>query len=214
MRPFLLASLALLATAQAERIVYTSPRFAECGDACKDAVTALTFADTDKEADYYQALLGSTYTMTSVVACMSHYCTPAEVEASWKSWAEAFSESGLKLGPMSEYATSSEGWEVVNILPPPKDVFNASVMVDRASWEAGFKTEREWDMQMIYVRHYCCFSERSCISDGHVAPRIRVGNVPPPRRHGGYWTRQPRLGTLRVRPSGAARRRSPSSPGL
>lgn len=151
----LLLILALAVPAIAERIVYTSPRLADCADGCKDAVTALTFGDKDPEADYYAGLLASSYTLASVVACMGKYCTREQSEASWATWVHYFAEEGLTLEPLLTYApkNGTDWMPVVNVLDPEvvKATWNTSVMVDAASATAGWKTEKEWDMQMIYV---------------------------------------------------------------
>lgn len=150
-------ALAAAPLAAADRVVYTRPQASGCGMGCMDALTELTFGDVDKEADYYAGLVGSTYFMTSLVACVDAYCSEAERTAAWRKFTEQAWKYGPEVAvpPMDGLRASTNGTPpLIDVLDESTHtpIYNNTVNVTPASARAGYLTEREWDLQMIYVR--------------------------------------------------------------
>lgn len=143
---------ALLRPAQiaaSKHIVHLTPRLAGAGAACLDAVNLLRFSDYNASIPSLQ----SAHAMSSLVACYDTYPSHQAAQAGWDELGAYYTKyTRSELGAMSDYRSNeaSKTWQVVDIFNSPA-VFDRPVLVSQESWEAGRRTEAEWDRQVAFV---------------------------------------------------------------
>ncbi|CAK9782632.1 hypothetical protein CC85DRAFT_326861 [Cutaneotrichosporon oleaginosum] len=133
--------------AAAQCIVHASPRAAGRGAACLDAVSLLRFAD-----DLYT--LRSKLAMVSVVACYDAYVPGHDGRKGWAELGAYFAKfTHTALPDMSVFRANST-METVNVMFRAGETFSSPVLVARDNWEAGVRTEAEWDRQIYLIALY------------------------------------------------------------
>lgn len=131
------------------------PRLASYGAACLDALTLLPFSDLSPSVSRPASLLSSKHLMTSIVACYDAYLSPSQARAGWDELGAYVGKySALTLPPIEAFrlpnTNPNDSFPQVDVVSS-KAVYDGAVLVSRRSWEAGCRTEAEWDRQMAFV---------------------------------------------------------------
>lgn len=158
--------------AAARGIVHHPPRPAGRGAACLDAVALLSFTDHPEP-------LQSRLALSSVVACYDAYLSPSEAGEAWAELAAYFHKYKHTVLPeMGALRSPAENIERIS-----GQAVSTPILVNRASWIAGVRTEAEWDRQVYLVR------QRG--GGLTAAPCLWVGDIRAPRCHccrRPYWS--------------------------
>lgn len=123
--------LLLLPFVAGEQLEITRHPSTDCFYSCEGSLSTLSFSDTPADATgYYAKMAYSNYFLTSLVACMEHYCTsPKMSRGALKGWNEYIGYA-LEYGPdviWPSYESVKEGMEEGEV--PEYDVINANLTV-------------------------------------------------------------------------------------
>ncbi|OCF44973.1 hypothetical protein I317_01255 [Kwoniella heveanensis CBS 569] len=150
----LLCAAALLGGALAEGLtvnIKNPPN--NCVEGCNDAVGEVSFSDMDANLTYYGMRCTSIMFSTSLALCSKTYCTPYQQQKGWEKIGGYCSEYGeVELPPMETLLSAMDENNVtrdVDVIANMGVVYNNTILVDQASWMAGFKTENAWTQEMI-----------------------------------------------------------------
>ncbi|WVF65762.1 hypothetical protein IAT40_000496 [Kwoniella sp. CBS 6097] len=124
-----------------------------CVMGCNDAVGEVTFSDVDTNLTYYGQRCTSIMYSTSLALCTKTYCTPSQQVAGWSFMGGYCIQYGeATLPPMESLLSAMEENNVtkeVDVITNAGTMYNNTILVDEASWRAGFKTEEAWTQEMI-----------------------------------------------------------------
>ncbi|GMK57797.1 hypothetical protein CspeluHIS016_0406310 [Cutaneotrichosporon spelunceum] len=131
--------------AAAKSIVHKPPRASGRGAACFDAVALLSFAD-------HPDPLESKLAMSSVVACYNAYVPGVPGKDGWNELTAYLAKYTHTTLPEMDALRPPSALETVDVFARSGEVFTHPVLVSQGSWEAGVRTEAEWDRQ-VYLHH-------------------------------------------------------------
>ena len=113
----------------------------DCGQGCVEAALLVQYPTYDPENYYY--FCDSREFLTSMLYCSQTYCTPSEVEANWAYESDICETYGSgAMPPIADVESWLDTGNVseVNTVEMAGTMYNSTILPDRASFEAGFKT--------------------------------------------------------------------------
>ncbi|WVQ93403.1 hypothetical protein IAU59_000473 [Kwoniella sp. CBS 9459] len=125
-----------------------------CVEGCNDVVGEVTFSDMDTNLTYYGMRCTSILYTTSLALCSTTYCTPSQQVKGWEKIGGYCTEYGDATLPSLESLMAAVDetsiTRDVDVIANMGTMYNNSIVVDEASWLAGFRTENAWTQAMIY----------------------------------------------------------------
>lgn len=114
-----------------------------CFSACQLSLNYVQFADMGGPPTWGNKIASHDY-MTSLVACMSAYCSPEGIEAGWERFHE-MRDLGAPGTPLPDYAdvltTVPHHLPEIDTIAHPGTLVNGTVRVARSNFDDGYRTD-------------------------------------------------------------------------
>lgn len=114
-----------------------------CFSACRLPLEFISFADIDGPSTWSHKIASHDF-MTSLVACMSTYCSPEGINAGWDRFA-SMRDLGAPGTPLPAFAdvlaVVPADPLVVDTLAHQGDMYNRTILVSRSNFDDGFHTD-------------------------------------------------------------------------
>ncbi|WRT65682.1 uncharacterized protein IL334_002627 [Kwoniella shivajii] len=137
--------------------VYIKPGPHNCVEGVNDAISMVTFGDISPDATYYGGMCTSPLRLTSLALSTMKYCQSKEFQdRGWErinGYCTKYGDTTLpSWDDILSVVNQSNIIEDVNVVDPAiiGTVYNSTIILSQEAFDAGYKTEIDWQHEMIY----------------------------------------------------------------